>query len=333
MKRILITGGFGFLGSYVAEQLLTDPENQVHVVDNLSSNPLPLERLLDEIGHERLTYTIDDLQQLCRTWAGKPFDDIYHLASVVGPAGVLPHAGRIAASLIAEAMAIADFTLAQNARLLFVSTSEIYGGGNEGLCQEGMAKIITSKVSPRLEYAAGKLSAEIAILNLARAKGLRASVVRPFNISGPRQSGKGGFVLPRFLGQALLGKDITVFGDGSQIRAFTYAGDIASGIILALEKGDSGQIYNLGAATNRCTILQLAEDVKRIANSKSKIIYVDPKTIYGPLYEEAMDKYPDAQKAAREIGWHSERSREEIISATCDYMKLLDPSTFEHLIG
>jgi nucleoside-diphosphate-sugar epimerase len=116
MRHVLVTGGFGFLGSHLIEFLLSDPDNRVTVVDNLSSSPLPLEDLLSEIGHpETLTYSLTDVSKFCRTNGDSHFDEIYHLASVVGPAGVLPHAGRMAASIINDTMAVAKTALEHGA--------------------------------------------------------------------------------------------------------------------------------------------------------------------------------------------------------------------------
>lgn len=335
MKNILITGGFGFLGSHLVEALLDDsPDTRIHVVDNLSTSPLPLEDLLRELNHpERLTYSITSVNAFCQQPPNEHYDEIYHLASVVGPAGVLPHAGRIAASIISDTLLLADFALATGARLLDVSTSEVYGGGQEGYCSESMPKIITTKVSARLEYAVGKLAAEVALLNMCSVRGLNVRIVRPFNISGPRQSGRGGFVLPRFIGQAISGNDITVFGDGQQVRAFTHVKDIAVGLVLAMRRGESGTVYNLGNPENKCRIIELAHEVKEITRSSSRIVFVDPKDIYGPLYEEANDKYPDASKAIKELGWKPVRGRREIIEDTFRYMRSLPERLLIHLRG
>src|SRR5205823_9682726 len=128
------------------------------------------------------------------------------LASVVGPVGVLAHAGRMAGMMVNDTSRMATLALACGARLVDVSTSEVYGGGRDGYCSERDFKIIQPKVTVRLEYAVGKLAAEIALINSTKVTPLRACIVRPFNVAGPRQSGKGGFVLPRFVGQALRGE-------------------------------------------------------------------------------------------------------------------------------
>ena len=157
------------------------------------------------------------------------------------------------------------------------------------------------QVTVRLEYAVGKLAAEISLVNTTRVTPLHATIVRPFNVAGPRQSGKGGFVLPRFISQALANQPLTVYGDGSMIRAFTHVQDIVRGTMLVMEKGRNGEAYNMGNPANKTSILDLAERVVRVTNSSSKISFVNPKELFGPLFEEANDKYPDADRAINEL--------------------------------
>ena len=334
--KVLVSGGFGFLGTNIVEVLLEKfgADVSIHVVDNLSTNPIPHEVFLEEIGHPAsLTYDIMDIHEFCRTTSDTDWDVIYHLASVVGPAGVLGYTGNIAYTINRDTRVLADFAIACDAKLVDISTSEIYGGGRDGLCKEDYPRIITSNYSARLEYAAGKLASEIALVNMTKVSDLRTTIIRPFNIAGPRQSGKGGFVLPRFIGQAMLGKDVTVFGDGSQIRAFTHVRDMADGIVLAAERGRNGVAYNLGNINNKITILGLAEAVRTIVNPDAKIVFVDPKTVYGPLYEEANDKYPDANLAKEELGWVPRYLCEDVIRDAHEYMKSLDAELFKKAAG
>jgi UDP-glucose 4-epimerase len=334
LRRILVTGGFGFLGGHLVELLLADPENRVHVVDNLSTSPLPIEDLLrdiDPVGHA--TFSIMNIDTFCHENSSGNWDEIYHLASVVGPAGVLPHAGRIAASIINDSASIANLALRGGAKVIDVSTSEVYGGGQAGYCAENMPKIVTTSVSARLEYAVGKLAAETALLNLAATQDLDVRIVRPFNVTGPRQSGRGGFVLPRFIGQALAGTDITVFGDGRQIRAFTHVKDMVNGIVCAMRYGRKGGVYNLGNPANRCSIIELAEEVRKFSQTTSKIVFIDPRTVYGPFYEEANNKFPDASKAMAELQWQPRFGRHEAIGDTLHYMKALPERLILHLRG
>lgn len=308
MNKVLVTGGLGFLGSHLV-QLLLARGDEVTIVDNLSTNVVKPDFFKGDarvIEKSIIDFVfIDYLKE-------EEFDQIYHLASVVGPAGVLPHAGRIIESVVMDTYAIASLRGNDDRiRILDVSTSEVYGGGNKGYCSEEMDKIIT-KTSARLEYAVGKLAAETALINMKA----NCVIVRPFNIAGPRQSKEGGFVLPRFLEQAKQGKPLTVFGDGRAIRAFTHVKDVARGLILAMEKGKAGEAYNIGNPHNKTSILGLAEKVITVTGTKSKIEHVDPKDIWGQYFEEAADKFPDSRKASLELGWTPNYDIEQIIEST-----------------
>lgn len=304
MKKILVTGGFGFIGSTLVEILIKDKKNKVHVIDDMSNSPIDIKDYLEIIGNPKnLSYEVITIEKYFKKKKIGRWDEIYHLASPVGPAGVLKHAGRMIQNVVRDGYDIIDYCLKNSAKLLDVSTSEIYGGGVEGYCPETTPKIVPPKTTVRLEYAIAKLSMETAIANLCRVSKLKAVIVRPFNVAGKRQSPKGGFVLPRFIQQANENNPITVFGDGSDIRAFTNIKDMAEGIILTMRKGRNGEAYNIGNPKNKINILKLAKKVKKVLKSKSKIILIDPKTIYGDYYEGANDKFPDAKKAMLELGW------------------------------
>jgi len=307
MKKILITGGFGFIGTTLTHLLVQVEGNHVHVVDDMSTSPVLLEDYLQQIGNPaNLTYDITTVKEFFERDNVGLWDQIYHLASPVGPAGVLKHAGNMVREVVRDSYLIMDYCLQHDVKMLDISTSEIYGGGQSGYCPETTPKIVPANTTVRLEYAIAKLAAETAIINSCRAKGLKATIIRPFNVSGPRQSPKGGFVLPRFMQQAHTNQPITVFGDGSAIRAFTHVKDMARGIILGMDKGISGEAYNIGNPANKTNILDMAQRVVKVLDSSSEIIFVDPKTIYGDYYEEANDKFPDAEKAKKELGWFPE---------------------------
>jgi len=318
MRKILVTGGFGFLGSHLVEELLKNGENQVHVVDNLSTSPLPLRYILEILGYPHtLSFDIVNLIDYNPT---ETFDQIYHLASIVGPVGVLKHAGNIVKTTVEDTYHIMDLAQKMGARLVDVSTSEIYGGGRDGFCSESMSKIIQPEITVRLEYAIAKLACEIALVNKVNSSSLDAVIVRPFNISGPRQSGKGGFVLPIFIYQAITNMPITVYGKGNQIRAFTHVRDVAMGVINTMKYGTKGEAYNIGNIANKTSILQLAKDVIKYTDTKSEIVFVDPKTIHGDKFAEANDKYPDDSKSVVEIGWEPKYDKKSIIEDTYHFM-------------
>jgi UDP-glucose 4-epimerase len=320
-KHILVTGGFGFLGSTLVEELLSDGASFVHVVDNLSTSPIDHEAYVRRVNDPRLSYDICSVEEYHARGIFAPFSEIFHLASVVGPVGVLEHGGKITKSIVDDTYRVIDIAKKTGARICDVSTSEIYGGGRDGYCSENDSKIITPKISARLEYAVGKLACEISLVNMCRVSDLFAVIIRPFNIAGPRQSGKGGFVLPRFIKQCLAGEPLTVYGDGSMIRAFTHVTDVADGIVRALRKGRSGEAYNIGNPHNKISIRELAEHTVRITQSTSRIDFVDPKKLFGPLFEEANDKYPDADKAMTELGWSPKHGLETVIRDSVEYIR------------
>lgn len=334
MNNILITGGFGFLGTALTEKLITDKNNLIHIVDDLSTSPVFIEDYLEFIGNPpNLTYDICTIEEYFSKKNLIKFDKIYHLASPVGPAGVLKHAGKMIREVVRDIYTLIEYCIKHNCKLLDVSTSEVYGGGVEGYCSEDTYKIVPPKTTIRLEYAIAKLAAETAIINTCKVTNLNALIVRPFNISGPRQSPLGGFVLPRFIQLADQDKPITVFGEGKQIRAFTHVHDMANGLIQAMERGQRGVAYNLGNIKNKCTVLVLAQKVKELLNSKSEIIFVNPKEIYGELYEEANDKYPDATKAEIELNWKAIYSIEDIIKdAYLEYKRQLKNGKLKHKV-
>lgn len=308
-----MTGGFGFIGSHLVKLLLHEQGTRVHVVDDLSTSPCPLDYMLQSIGSStKLSYDVCTVEEYFEKGPAR-FDGIFHLASPVGPAGVLLHAGEMVRSVVRDTYLVSDYCLAHSVRLVDVSTSEVYGGGRDGYCSEEDAKIVPAQTSVRLEYAVAKLAAETFLINSSRVKGLDARIVRPFNVAGPRQSPRGGFVLPRFLRQAIDGYPLTVFGNGSALRAFTHVSDLAAGIALAMTRGLPGREYNLGNPANKISVDELADRVIRLIGEAVAKEYIDPQEIYGPLYSEANDKFPDARRAMTELSWKPEYDIDAII--------------------
>lgn len=306
----LVTGGLGFLGSHLVDRLLAEGE-KVTLVDNLSSSVVPVEQY-----EKQCEVVIQDVVDYQPT---KRFDRIYHLASIVGPAGVLPYGGFLGYKIARETIKVLETTTAMGARLLLVSTSEVYG--QPGVLAETTPKVVQAATSPRMEYALGKLLSEVMALNQQRIKGLTVNIIRPFNIVGPRQSSRGGFVLPRFVEAALAGKPITVFGDGSQARAFTHVLDVVDSLVTVIRSSCNGEVFNVGNANNVVTVKELAHLVKQVTESTSEILYVDPKTIFGPLYEEAFDKLPDASKIREVVGWRAKIDLHTTIKETIDVIR------------
>lgn len=332
-SSVLVTGGFGFVGGHVLEQVLREGVGRVHVVDDLSTNPVGVDVLLSELPRASgLTYDTITVREYLEE-SSERFDAVIHLASVVGPAGVLQHGGRIVSSIVNDTSMLADYALEHGARFVDVSTSEVYGGGRDGLCREDDPKIVPADTSYRLEYAVAKLAAETALINLHARTGLDVVIVRPFNVGGPRQSGEGGFVLPRFLAQAHLGLPLTIFGDGQARRAFSHVKDVADGVIRAARYGTPGTAYNLGNHANVVSVDELASCVITVTESASRKQYIDPTQIYGPDFVEANDKFPSAGRAITELGWTPQHNVETVVRDAWAYMRKASSETFARLAG
>jgi nucleoside-diphosphate-sugar epimerase len=332
-SSVLVTGGFGFLGGHILEQLLNGGVGRVHVVDDLSSNPVGIEVLLSELPKAaNLSYDLMTVRRYLEE-SPEPFDVVIHLASVVGPAGVLQHGGRMVSSIVNDTYLLADYALEHDARLVDVSTSEVYGGGRDGLCREEDPKIVPAETSYRLEYAIAKLAAETALVNLHARSGLDVTIVRPFNIGGPRQSGEGGFVVPRFLAQAQLELPLTIFGTGQARRAFSHVKDLAEGVIRATRYGIAGTAYNLGNHKNVVTVDELANCVISVTGSTSRKEYTDPMKIYGADFVEANDKFPAAGRAIVDLGWTPRYDVEAVVKDAWEYMRAASAETFARLAG
>lgn len=319
MRKILITGGLGFVGVHCIKKW-ESLGFEVHVIDNLSTSVIgPYHEAASNI----VFYESDILKM---KWSDLPeFDLILHLASPVGPVGVLKHSGKMGRIILDDIYWAIEGAKRNNCPLLFVSTSEIYGhrDGKTYLKEDG-DKVLKGDFTVRNEYAIAKLLSEIVLCNQAKIdENFQYQIIRPFNITGEFQLPDGGFVLPRFVTQALEGSDLTVYYDGEQIRAFTWVKDIVEGIYLTSIAEDKywNQEWNIGNAKNEESIVYLAKKVKELTSSESKITFVDPKELHGPLFSEAPEKIPDSSKIERLLGWKPTKGVDEVIQEVVDYYK------------
>lgn len=292
--RVLVTGGLGFIGVHLCRRLVeSGGVSHLTIVDNLSSTILDYSDL-----HDHAEIVIDDMRNI---EAARSFDEIYHLASPVGSIGILQHSGQIAGDIIGLAEKAAELAEAGGARLMYVSSSEVYG--RDGSHDEGVPQVVPCRRGARMEYALGKLTAEHILLNRASARGIDLRIVRPFNAMGEWQSAGIGFVVPRFFEAGMRGAPLTVYGDGLQRRSFCHVSDIADGIIAVQERGLPDNVYNVGNRDNLVTIRGLAETIRVMCGRDSKLIFVDPRELFGPDYIEAFDKIPDIAKVTGHTGW------------------------------
>ena len=318
-KKILITGGLGFIGTHCVEKW-GSLGFDITIIDNLSSNALDANNDIFKKCH----IIIKDILEVDSKDLGK-FDYILHLASPVGPVGVLKHSGKMASIIIDDIYWAINTAKYNKCPLIFVSTSEIYGHRDEKTyLQENDPKILVGDFTVRNEYAIAKLLSEIAIVNNAKIDNdFKYQIIRPFNVTGEYQLPDGGFVLPRFAEQALNNDDITVYYDGLQLRAFTWVKDIVEGIYLTSIAPEEywNQEWNIGNEKNEETILYLAQMVKELSNSDSKIVNLDPVKLHGPLFSEAPEKIPNSEKIKNLLGWEPTKNVSEIIEEVVIFYK------------
>ena len=302
-KKILITGGLGFIGSHVAE-VFAHHLHEVTIIDNLQHNVVPHDFWEDENGFITVCpISIDEFLQ------NNPpsFDIVCHLAAPVGPVGILEHAGDMAKTIINHTVDLRDYCINAGALFVNISTSEVYG--HTGQLKEDSEKIFPGTYQVRTEYGASKMAAEIAIVNKAKVDDrLKYHIIRPFNVAGARQQPDGGVVLPRFILQAVKGEPLTVYGDGEQRRGFTDVRDVAEGIyrITMNKKNLTNEIWNIGNPDNTKTINELAAlVVGEVCTRKKKwrIKPVDPVDLHGTLFSEVPEKVPYIGKLTRELRW------------------------------
>lgn len=315
-QKVLVTGGMGFIGKVLVRKLLAGTDYDVVVVDNLSSSVLDASLA----GNERVAFINANFEE----WIppdGERYRQIYHLASPVGPVGVLKWKGRMGRIIINNLYRAAEMAMAMDARLVYVSTSEVYGkhpdNEKEGQ-REDIDKIVPANITVRLEYGVAKLLGEIMLKNLSRDGSLKHNCIRPFNVVGPAQNDELGFVIPRFLKQALKGDPITIYGDGRQKRTFTHVEDFVDGMFLVMESGVTGEIFNVGNPANLVSILELAEKIKKATNSKSEIRFVEPKALFGDDFAEAWNKIPNVDKLVATVGWKPKWPVDAIIAQVAE---------------
>jgi nucleoside-diphosphate-sugar epimerase len=318
-KRILITGGLGFIGAHCVQKWKQELWD-IYIIDNLSSNAIDPDHPLTR----GCTVKIIDIAEL--EWSELPkFDMILHLASPVGPVGVLKHSGRMARIILDDIYCVIEGAKINSCPLIFISTSEIYGHRDEkSYLEESGDKILKGDFTVRNEYSIAKLLSEIVLSNQSKInESFKYQIIRPFNVTGEYQLPDGGFVLPRFVEQALSGSDITVYFTGDQIRAFTWVKDIVNGIFLVSSAKEDlwNQEWNIGNEENEKSILYLAERVKKISESESDIVHIDPKTLHGKLFSEAPEKIPNSNKIKNILGWKPTKNIDDVILEVINFYK------------
>ncbi|WP_326565398.1 NAD-dependent epimerase/dehydratase family protein [Amycolatopsis rhabdoformis] len=311
--RYLITGGAGFIGSHLTEHLLARGD-EVVALDNLSTGTL--DNLTGVAGHPGFRFvrgSVTDPSAVESCMAG--VDAVFHLAAAVGVFTILDKTLESLRTNLHGTENLLDAALRHDVPILVASTSEIYGKNTaDGLSEED-DRIIGSPLKNRWSYAEAKALDETFAYLYAKEHGLRTVIVRPFNTVGPRQTGRYGMVIPRFVTQALAGEPITVFGDGQQTRCFCHVHDVVPALVdLIADETAYGKVFNLGS-NEQTTIAQLAERVISATGSASTIAKVPYEQAYGEGYEDMQRRIPDCTRAYNQIGFVPTRTLDDIIAA------------------
>jgi UDP-glucose 4-epimerase len=310
-RRILVTGGAGFIGSHLAERLLG--ENEVVIYDNFRRDALAAAGLAD---HPRLTVVRGDvLDDAALREAMAGCDAVIHMASIAGVDTVMKHPVLTMRVAMLGTMNALEAAREQGGvrRFIDFSTSEVFGRYAYQVT-EFDATVLGAVGEARWTYAVAKLATEHLAMNYHKEFGLPACSIRPFNIYGPRQVGEG--AIHHFIRNALAGDDIVVHNDGSQIRAWCYVDDIVDAILLALDRdGAVGHAFNIGNPRSIVTIYQLAREIIRLSSSRSSIVF---KPWPHPDVEI---RVPAVAKAAEQLGFQAGIDLEEGLLRTIQWYR------------
>ena len=299
--RALVTGGAGFVGSHLAEALLED-EWAVEVIDDLSTGSRSnIAHLEDRDGFCWTVGSVLDRDVLARLI--ERADVVYHLAAAVGVQLIVDSPIRAIQTNIRGTEMVLELAARKGARVLITSTSEVYGKGGGRALREDDDSVLGPTSRSRWCYATSNMIDEFLTLGYVRECGLSATVVRLFSTIGPRQSGRYGMVVPRFVTQAIAGRPITVYGDGTQRRSFTWVGDIVRALTaLVHHPAAVGEVFNVGH-TSDISIGELARLVKSLTGSPSEIVFIPFDEAYGRDFEDVPRSLPDIAKLQRLVGY------------------------------
>jgi UDP-glucose 4-epimerase len=307
----LITGGAGFIGSHLADALVARGD-QVVILDDLSTGRREnVVHLIDDGSAIFLEGSVLDAE-LVDQWVERT-DSVFHLASAVGVKLVVENPLESLMRNVRGTNVVTHSASRYGKRLLFTSTSEIYGKHSNGALPEDADSVLGPSSKARWGYANTKAFGEMLAFGYARERGAETAVVRLFNSVGPRQLGSYGMVLPRFVSQALEDEDLTVYGDGSQSRCFTHVYDTVAGILEVADHEQAvGRVFNVGTR-REITIQALAERVIERTGSSSRIRHIPYGLAYGEGFEELGSRKPDTSAIERLCGWRPTRSVDDAI--------------------
>ncbi len=317
--NILITGGAGFIGSHLCESLIASG-NKVSVIDDLSTGSLNnLSTVIDNNNFTFIQGTILD-KDIFGKVSGK-IDIIFHLAAAVGVKYILDNPLQSIHANVMGTENVLGFAQSKKIKVIITSTSEVYGKNNQSFLGENDDRILGSTYITRWSYSCSKALDEFIAFAYYRKHGLPIIITRLFNTCGPRQSGRYGMVIPRFIRQALESKPITVYGTGTQIRTFTYISDTVNALI-NLSKDDKciGEVFNIGS-NESIAIKDLAFLVKDRTKSSSEVIFIPYEEVFGKGFEDMQRRVPSISKIQNFISFAPKVGLVDILDKTIEYIR------------
>jgi len=311
--KALITGGAGFIGSHLSELLLANGW-EVFVLDDVSTGQLNnIEHLRSRGDYHLVVDSI--LSPAVVSEVVHKCDVVFHLAAAVGVRLIVEQPVHTMVTNVQGTETVLEYCSKFGKRVLIASSSEVYGDHREERpLAEGDRRIYGPTTEKRWLYADSKAMDEHLALSYHLERGLDTVVVRLFNTVGPRQSGRYGMVIPRFVEGALANKPIEVHGDGTQTRSFCHVADTIRALVGLMDARElSGEIFNVGSS-ERVRIVDLAEQIKAATGSASEIVYVPYDQVYDQGIEDTLHREPAIGKIREAIGWSPERNLDGILA-------------------
>jgi len=308
---VLVTGGAGFIGSHLVERLLAEGEKVVVMDDFSTGDEANLQAVSGHPGLRLIPGRVSEHRDLVALVAECSF--VFHLAAAVGVELVVNSPIRTMETNLNETEAVLLAAATQNVPFLLASTSEVYGKSSHPEFSEGDDLLIGPPTLGRWGYACSKLMDEFLALAYMRERGLPVIIVRLFNTVGPRQSGRYGMVLPRFVAAALSGEPLKVYGDGAQSRCFCHVTDTVEALRrLQQTPAAFGEVINVGN-DHPITIRELADQVRTLTNSNSSVEFVPYAEAYAAGFEDMRHRRPSLEKLERLTGFRPRRDLPTII--------------------
>lgn len=318
--RVLITGGAGFIGSHLAEALLRH-DHQVMVIDDLSTGRFSnIEHLVGHPGFRIALETITNETVMDRLVS--ECDVIFHLAAAVGVQLVVSHPVQVIETNVFGSGMVLRLANRYRRKVLLASTSEVYGKGVNVPYREEDDRLLGPTTRSRWSYACSKSMDEFLALAYHKQNGLPIVIFRLFNTVGPRQTGRYGMVVPRFVSQALRNEPITVYGDGAQTRCFADVRDVVRAILDLSDCSEAiGEVFNIGT-TEEISMLDLAERVRILSGSQSEIIRIPYAEAYEEGFEDFRRRVPDISKIEGVTGFTPQYRLDDILTSIIDDMRI-----------